>query len=382
MHPALRPTGDKPLPQGTLLNTSRPLSRAFQHACIERAWPPRLLAQREYALMSLEVRRDMALADLVGLVVKIGKSKSSAFKVKGSGSGHPIQISNLGYSFLELFAAIGWALCAPPEVRFDPRIEIIVAATRARNLGAFPPDSLKGMMSRDPWAAASVLNGLFDEVRHEVNTRAFMHRLQRHRDKYATRLSDLTTYFKQVAKLHPSATVLQLELRKRANLLREGDLTQRYAVDLSQWLAGWLGSASAAYGEAIVGNAWKIDYDVSDGFFAHIVLVVDGPQPVEIEGMTRALVESWRSMCGPGAYLEDCKGPGIELEYRGRKTNAWSLSLEDELRDVAIFLASTDSLFGWDYGGNPAHMEGAAFPRRQPARESSQAGRAHRLSRW
>jgi hypothetical protein len=345
------------------MKTTRSLSLATHYAQLERARPPGLLARAGDGFMSPRVRADMALMDLANLVTKIGKSKGNAFKVKQQGLAPAVQNSVLGHQILELFPGLAWALEAPREVQFDPRIEIIVGAAKARNLLAYRLDDLSQMPFRDPWMAANLLNGFVDEVRHAANTRAFMHRLQRHKDKHSTRLRDLMSYFKQVSTLYPTADVMRLEPRKRLNTFGDCDFVWRYGADLDLGLADWLRQASSAYGDIIVGYAWKIDYEVGDGFFGHVVLVVDGPQHAEFQGIERALGESWRSIFGPAAYIENCKGPAIELEYRGRRTETWSYALHEELRDAAIFLASTDSLFAWDFDGKASSHGRGQIPR-------------------
>lgn len=328
-------------------------SLALYRAQIERARPSRLLGHEHEGHMSPQVREVLLLMDLLTVVGKIGKSKSNAFKVKSTSLGHAMQASALGHQLLECLPGLGLALSAPPEVRFDPRIEVAVTAARDRGPSICNPEALRAMMLCDPWTAANVLNGFVDQLRHLVNIRAFIHQLQRHKDKQSTGLRDLVGYFKRVAMLHPTATVMRLELRAHQNAGRHGHCLRSCVASLDQTLRDWLRRAESAYGEAIVAHAWKIDLDSAEGFFAHVVLAIDGPQGAEIAGIERSIGETWRSLAGEAAYMLSCKGEGLELEYRGGRHDAWNYSLNEELCDAAIFLAGTDSLFAWDVDGKP-----------------------------
>lgn len=315
--------------------------------------------------------------DLLALVGKIGKSKSNAFKVKSTNLGDTVQASALGHHLLECLPGLGIALSAPPEVRFDPRIEVAVTAVRERGPFICNPEALRALMLCDPWTAANVLNGLVDQLRHVVNTRAFIHQLQRHKDKQSTRLRDLVAYFKRVARLHPAATVMRLELRAHRHAGRHGHCLQLCVAGLDQTLREWLRQAESSYGEAIAAHAWKIDHDSAEGFFAHVVLAVDGPQGGEIAGVERNIGETWRSMAGEAGYVLSCKGEGLELEFRGGRHDAWNYSLDEELCDAAIFLAGTDSLFAWNVDGKPpTHGRGRMpqFDARHGSRRAPIAG--------
>jgi len=331
----------------------RPFSLALHQAHLERARPPQLLANERDGLASQQVFDVLVLIDLINLVEKMGKSKSNAFKVKVAKMGAVVQISALGHQLLEYVPWLGMALRAVSEVRFDPRIDVAAVAARDRGLSVYDVNTLRSMLYRDPWPAVNVLNGFVDQVRHAVNTRAFIHHMQRHKDKQATSLRELTAYFKRVADQHPAATVLRLELRGHPQAGGQHRFLQSSAVSLVQALNDWLRQAESAYGKTIVAHAWRIDFDSSEGFFAHIALVVDGPQPTELQAMERSLDASWRSMAGGASYCLTCKGAAVELEYRGGRPDAWNYSLNEELRDAAIFLVGTDSLFAWDFDGKP-----------------------------
>jgi hypothetical protein len=351
---------------------SRSSSLATQRAHLERSRPSRFLANEGEGVTSPSVRNCLSLIDLVALVGKIGKSKGNAFKVKQGSTGSFVQTSALGHQLLEVLVSLDHALTATSEVSFDPRINLMVAAARERGLPTRSVEHVKDMLLRDPWGTANVLNGFMDEMRFNVNSRSFMHQLQRHKDKYATRLRDQLTYFKRVATLHPDATVMRLELHSYQNAFHSPRFVQNIVADLHLASQEWLRQATSAYGEIIVANSWKLDFDNSEGFFAHVVLVVDGPQPSELPLMERSLMESWCAIAGPGSSAQSCKGPAIELEYRGRRTGAWNGSLDDELRDAAIFLVNTDALVAWEYDGKtPANGRG---PTPQPGAAKQRGG--------
>lgn len=354
------------------MNLSRSLSRATHFAHLERSRPSQLLANEGEGVVSWPVRHCLSLIDLVAIVGKIGKSTGNSFKVKQGNTGCVVQISALGHQLLDVLTTLHSALTAPPEVSFDPRINLMVAVARERGLPTLRLDLVKDMLLHDPWGTANVLNGFIDEVRHIVNGRSFMHQLQRHKDKYATRLRELSTYFKRAATLHPDATVMRLELHSYQNRLHNPRFVQNIVADLHVWSQEWLRQAISAYGEIIVANSWKLDQEMSAGFFVHVVLVVDGPQPSELQSMVRSLTESWCSIAGAGSYVQNCKGPTIELEYRGRRTDAWNGSLDDELRDAAIFQVNTDELFAWEFNGKPPTSGRGPMP--QPVVAKRRAG--------
>lgn len=335
------------------MNLSRSLSLSIHHAHLERARPCQLLASEGEGFMSPPVRHSLSLIDLVALVGKISKSKGNAFKVKPGSMGSFVLTSALGHQLLEVLVTLHSAITAPPEISFDPRINLLVAAARERGLPTLRLELVKDMLLRDPWGAANVLNGFIDEVRHTVNGRSFMYQLQRNKDKYATRLREQLAYFKRAATLHPAATVMRLELHSHQDPVHKPRFRQNIVADLHLGSQEWLRQAISAYGEIIVANSWKFDQDMNAGFFVHVVLVIDGPQQSELQSMESSLSESWCAIAGPGSYVQNCKGPAIELEYRGRRTSTWKDSLEDELRDAAIFLVSTDALFAWEFDGKP-----------------------------
>jgi len=327
--------------------------------------------------MSPEVRQVLLLMDLVTLIVKIGKSKSNAFRVRSTSLGEVVQISTLGHQLFECLPGLAVALSAPPEVRFDPRIEVALAAARDRGVTILNLDALRAMMLRDPWTAANVLNGFVDQVRHVVNTRAFIHQLQRHKDRQSTQLRDLVAYFKRIAKFHPTATVLRLELRAHRNADSNSHYLRSCISSLDLTFRDWLRQTQLAYGAAIAAHAWKLDFDSAEGFFVHVAIVIDGPGNTEIQVLERSIGESWRSVAGGASYVLSCKGEGVELEYRGGRCGAWNCSLDEELGDAAIFLAGTDSLFAWDLDCKP-QMHGRGLMPQFDARRRVRQARALR----
>lgn len=316
----------------------------------------RVVAQQERALWGSTLRSgtplsqpsDIAsvLTDLLAVAKKAEQSTSKAPAASVSNETGKLRLTLLGRDLVDsLFNASPLLAVCQPTSHFDPRIEALAESVRRRGLFNLSPQSYDAM-AVPPHQCADVLNGLVDEYRTLATSRGFWRTRARYQDTVDDRLRRVKAYFDLTAKRAPDASVLRLELRIAEGA--RGDRVEPFIIASAHWY--WLKAAEKLFNDGIAGQAFKIDYDPTDGLFVHVVLIVEkAPLALKPDHLA-SLQASWREVTlDDRATLLNCKDAALPLEYRAYTDREWPLCLREELDNAAVYLVSTDSLYRWDF---------------------------------
>jgi hypothetical protein len=316
----------------------------------------RIVAQQERALLGTTLQSGMpltqpsdiarVLTDMLAVAKKIEQSTSKTPVATVSKETGKLRLTLLGRDLVDALFNASQLLAVPqPTSHFDLRIEALAESVRRRRLFNLPLQSYDAM-EVSPHQCADVLNGLADEYRTLATSRGFWRMMARHQDVIDDRLRRLKAYFDLTARRAPDASVLRLELRITDGV--RGDRFDPYRIASSHW--HWLKAAEELFDGGIAGQAFKIDCDAADGLFVHVVLVVE-KVPLALKTNHLAILHaSWRKVSSDArATLLNCKESAVPLEFRGYTDKEWPVCLREELHNAAVYLASTDSLYRWDF---------------------------------
>ncbi len=332
---------------------SQPLFLSVAHALSERAFPPHLFDNADQAMLWPEVVARRGELDLAQMVDRLVGTLADPFTMKRTPSVEPVAMSRLVREWLHLMAQVGDnVLKTEPARTLEPQLALLVSVLRER----LPPNlsltQLLPAMLPDPWGWMSTMNGTVARLRDQATRPAHVNACRRYKEREQQRVRDLTGYLKPqtLAAAAGSVTpahVMRLELQRRPHYRRFDDRFE----ETHQQFQTWLQNVADRHGQSIGADVWRFDRAESSGLHVHVLLVFNGPMLSELPGIKGRLVDDWIEVAGDGAWVVDCKGPHIQLQYRGRCTSEPQDSVAAELKDAVTYLARTDSPYLWQFGG-------------------------------
>ena len=304
------------------------------------------------AISTPQVQRCFALQELQKTIDSLSKSKGEWFSGRRQNGIDTVVVSKQGHLLLDLLTFLA------PDVsqgsfqrRIEPRLQLVLECAGA----CLPrtPD-LRGLLdqfAQNPRYATIVLSGLVVEIRVGLAKSEMDNRVRRHHARDESFFGEMNAYFNDLALKYPDAIVLRQELRRGGEPVSLH--SPQAARDAHELMTSWLEAMKRSHGAAILGHAWRLQCDDFNGFHHHVLLVVKGPTLNDLPKLSRTVAETWIAKAGFNSGVLDCKGPQIDLVYRGRRTACESDTLMQELRDAAVYLSCTDSLVALDFDEQP-----------------------------
>lgn len=332
---------------------SQPLFLSVAHALMERAYPPHMFENADHAMLWPEVVARRGQIDLAAMVDRLVGTMTDHFSVKRTPSMEPISMSRMGREWLHLMAMVGDDLFKTELARvLEPRLELLVRILRERLPPHLSLAQLGQAMLSDPWGWMTTMNGTVALLRDQATRPAHVNACRRYKEREQQRVRELTAYFKPLSLAVASgnvtsAHVMRLELHRRPHYRRFDDRFEETHAQFSQWLR----NTSERHGRSIGADVWRFDRDESSGLYVHVLLAFNGPMLNELPGIKHRLVDDWIQVAGDGACVVDCKGPRVQLQYRGRCDGAHGDSVATELKDAVTYLARTDAPYLWTFNG-------------------------------
>ena len=320
---------------------------------MERAYPPHMFDNADQAMLWPEVVARRGQIDLAAMVDRLVGTMADHFAVKRTPSMEPIGMSRMSREWLHLMAQVGDDLLKTEPARvLEPRLALLVSVLRERLSPHLSLAQLSQAMLSDPWGWMTTINGPVARLRDQATRPAHVNACRRYKEREQSRVRGLTAYFKPLSLAVASgnltsAHLMRLELHRRPHYRRFDDRFEETHAQFSQWLR----NTSEHYGRSIGADVWRFDRDESSGLYVHVLLVFNGPMLSELPGIKHRLVDDWIQVAGDGARVVDCKGPRVQLQYRGRCESEPGDSVAGELKDAVTYLARTDSPYVWLFGG-------------------------------
>ena len=294
------------------------------------------------------VDQDLALSltDILAWVAKTCRTDTAVFKVKVAQGARYLHCSAAGHTLLELLSTCFFLIrFQSPELRFDPRIELLLGALELRAQHLVQSHNFQAVLQQDPDMWCDVLNACVTQVRHDARSRLFLLALRRHEEAIHKRFLDLKTYFKQVDAALPGSQVLRLDLEYRESAFHNSDGLENRYLRLQQDSRDWLAFVRQTLGSALVGEAWKFDFGSGHTYCMHAALVLNGPGRNEVTDIVSSLEDQWRHVTVNKGYSVDCNAAPYPFEYRGMHPDGvFRSTVAERLHNCAVYMAHTDSI--------------------------------------
>ena len=325
---------------------------AARRAMLEAAYPPDLIFRAADATSTLPVQRVFALQELLITIDRLCRHKGDWFKVRRQNGTDLLAVSPHGRRLLELLAFLAPdAIQGNFQRRIEPRLQLAFECAAASLPLSTDSNALMFRLEQNPRGSMSILSGLISQIRDGLAKREIDNRVRRHNARDESFLRDIKAYFKDLATRYPSAIVLRQELRRWSAL--PSLYPTQAARESHELMSFWLESIKRGHKDAIVGHAWRLQGDSYDGIHHHVLLVLDGPSSNDLQELSRSCGTTWAETAGSYARFLDCKGPRVDLMFRGRPAPFSGDTLQQELHDAAVYFSSTDGLVAADFDEQP-----------------------------
>jgi len=348
---------------GPLAHRGRPtLRQAAQFAALEAARTPYDLCASLPMCASPSIFRCTAYLDLLGALDRIGTTRSALCHVRRLGVGEFLETSPLGGRFVNSLVHLlvdgEWA---SGNVRIEPRLRMALGHGAEMLSADWYSAGFAALRKSNAQLSALLLSELALRVRSDLATKAQIERTRRHAARNTTFFQDVKAYFKALAAQHPDAIVLRYDLRQQELSLSVS--AEQRAKLAHERMSAWLRAVRKTHGASVAGHVWAFQRDDLNRFRHHVLLVLDGPSEDARSELFASCSAAWTDLCGASAATVDCKGPLVDLRYRGRRTAVQGDSLASELLDAAIYFAFANHLVAPDFDDQPPERGFKAAPR-------------------
>lgn len=324
-----------------------PIDSEIEEALIERTAAYRQSGGHVIPFSTPEMQLVQQLWRTKQLARRLIRSTAAQFSViRKSGRAH-LQATDLGNEILQLLSSLVGPFSEQyPCHLFDPRIDLFMECASKRNLmPAWRP--FLPAMEAQLLPLVDGLNGFAQDVRKRSNTNAFKAKVAAFQAETDKRHKDLQDYFNQLSILYPYAHVVRMDFSYRPDQFvgfSHGEEMHRKVCLHGEALLEHL---TKSWGSAVAGYAWKRDFASARGYQYHLVVILNGPQPQELNNIVDSLGHQWREVitAGMGLFFHCHGGRRHDFKYRGLiAMNHYAKPMEEHLRLVPLFMTLTDGI--------------------------------------
>jgi hypothetical protein len=263
--------------------------------------------------------------------------------------------TQVGKALLPLIGTLyGLAHRASASFHLDPYVQLASDAYQSCGLHQLVQQRVQVVLQPEMWlgafvdsVTANLCNSFVQELGENANHNNAGKSELMHKALNDKRCRELREYLSGLPKRHPDTRILRVELSN----LKVSWATGR--EDFESMIAAStqvLRELKQRYGDAIVADVRKLDIGPSGGSIVHLLLAIEGPTDLELEGLIRTLLGLWDRLFPNHGALVNCNDFD-QFAYRG----CGSLirqheSLAGELGKAVIYLAETDRLIRYGFG--------------------------------
>lgn len=324
-----------------------PIDNQIKEALIERTAAYRQSGGGVIPFRTPEMQLIEQLWQAKHLASRLTRSTTAQFSLTHKAAGDQLKATDLGNELLQLLSSFtGASMTQYPCHLFDPRIDLFLDCAGKRNLTpTWRPFLAVAEAQLVPLVDA--LNGFVQDVRKRSATSSFKTKVVAFQTEIDKRHKEMQDYFNQLCLLYPAGHVIRMDfsynLGQSLGNSPGKDMYQQVRVHGQALLA----HMKRSLGSALAGYAWKRDFASSRGYQYHLVSVLSGPHPQELNNIVDSLGQEWcRQITGGMGLFFDCHaGRGHDFQYRGLiAMNRYAMTMQEHLRLVPVFMALTDGL--------------------------------------
>ncbi len=313
------------------------IASAAALAAYEGALDPSLLAAPAACNHLPLTKRHAALQTIKHLAGRAPAVVEDWVKVRKTPTGDRLWLAQDALIFL---AALTYAGQTVGQARLrsvdDPRLSAVFQHMSPFMGVQMRPDQVQHVLQANPWRWAQTLYKQLTPLIKLMSSRAQVEREVKHELKLEEKLRKLKARLLGVAKKHPDAVVLRLELYAPcpANVEHGED---GWAQKMASLAHSWARKLGKELDARIVSAEMcpQQDGQLNVGIHA-MVIVAKQPNDASIRLHEKA-GEFWKKEAGAGSSYVICKGANLQVRYRGRLLNAEGDSLQSELTDAAAY---------------------------------------------
>ncbi len=337
------------------------IASAASLAAYEGALDPSLFAVPAASSDLPLTKRHAALQTIKHLAGRAPAVVEDWVKVRKTPTGDRLWLAQDALIFL---AALTYAGQTVGQVRLsgvdDPRLSAVFKHMSPFMGVQMRHDQVQHVLQANPWRWAQTLYKQLTPLIKLLSSRSQVEREVKHELKLEEKLRKMKSRLLALAKKHPDAVVLRLELYAPcpANVEHGED---GWAQKMASLARTWVEKLGKELDAQIVSAEMcpQQDGQLNVGIHA-MVIVAKQPKDASIRLHEKA-GEFWKKEAGAGSSYVICKGATLQVRYRGRLLNAEGDRLQSELTDAAAYFI---------YGGGPLPLV-LSKPRKAPRPKKS-----------
>lgn len=335
------------------------IASAAALAAYEGALDPSRLAAPAASNHLPLTKRHAALQTIKHLAGRAPAACEDWVKVRKTPTGDWLWLAQDAITFLAALAYVGQTV---GQVRLsgvdDPRLSAVFKHMSPFMGVQMRHDQVQHVLQAHPWRWAEMLYKQFTPLIKLMRSRSQVEREVKHELKLEEKLRKLKARLLTLAKKHPDAVVLRLELYAPCPAhVEHGEAATAQAM--ASLARTWNQKLSDELDVRVIRAEMcpQQDGQLNVGIHA-MVIVAKQPKDASIRLHEKA-GELWKKEAGADSSYVICKGANLQVRYRGRLLNADGDSLQSELTYAAAYFI---------YGGGPLPL----VPSR-PGKTSSRA---------
>lgn len=291
----------------------------------------------------------LQLLQVRDVVIRLARSTAIPFSLPRKASNTDLQHTEIGEQVWQLLLTpIDLATIHYPCHDFDPRIKLFLDCLKKRGLYALWL-SAQGVNAPATPPMVDTLNGFVQEIRQRAGSKPFERKLAAFKKQVDQRFKRLQDYFDQLNDAYPASHVLRLAFCYRRFQSVGNSCEPEMNQQVSDHCEELMKRVKNSLGSAFVGHAWKRDYAKDRGFHFHLVVVLNGPQLLELSHIVESFRLQWHEVTtGTGVVYQRYPPLNQAFQHGSQTTTIWDqIPVRTALDPVPTFMVLTDGLIAF-----------------------------------
>ncbi|MET3372619.1 hypothetical protein ABIC89_001667 [Variovorax boronicumulans] len=288
------------------------------------------------------------IREIVALARDIARSNRRSFLLRFSAQTGHVQneLTAFGARIVAALYTVSPVLAQYPIHRFPPYFEIF--ERHASSLALFDVHGLDLVIGPEAIAWTDRLNQFVINVRREALAPQFKARLKNFARGPNDAYVQIMAYVEAHAAQNKALTLTRMDLGYLPVELRWPSIPGQSIghTQITEHRQKFVKLASEAFGGALVGHIWKLDFSLEKGYQWHMVFLSQVLHPQDLRAILAKMGNDWNNVVTHGlgfhvdcrAFIDTYKGGGIGNFEPSRYPQQW-----EGIRKMAIYLTEPDN---------------------------------------